>query len=173
MIINVKLIRSTFFFLDDLTLRKGEDPTAIDISQRSDGFIKSILLAIKGDIIEADIDLQDLVKFIKDIPTRIESQRFLGVPEDIIEVKAYVEVEAEDVAESIEPVETTVEDEGNSNEEGQEDQGMLIDILDGNVKQVVAKIRQSNLSDEQKIELISIEEAGKNRSIVIAAINEA
>ncbi len=172
MIINVKLIRSTFFFLDEITLRKGGDPTAIDISQRSDGFIKSILLALRADILEADIELQDLVKFIKDIPTRIEAQRFLGIPEDIIEVKAYVEVEAEDVVEAVEPTENAVEDKGDSDEEGQKE-GVLDDLLEGNVKQVVAKIRQAKLSDEQKIELISIEEAGKNRSIVIAAINEA
>ena len=121
MIINVKLIRSTFFFLDEITLKKGEDPTAIDISQRSDGFIKSILLALRADILEADIELQDLVKFIKDIPTRIESQRFLGIPEDIVEVKAYVEVEAEDVVEATEPVENTAEDKGANDEEGQEE----------------------------------------------------
>ena len=172
MIINVKLIRSTFFFLDEITLKKGEDPTAIDISQRSDGFIKSILLALRADILEADIELQDLVKFIKDIPTRVEAQRYLGIPEDIIEVKAYVEVEAEDVVEALEPAEDVVVNKGTDDEKGQEE-GLLGDVLEGNVKQVVAKIRQAKLSDEQKIELISIEEAGKNRSIVIAAINEA
>lgn len=172
MIINVKLIRSTFFFLDEVTLKKGEDPTELDISQRSDGFIKSILLALKSGILEADIEMEDLIRFIKDIPTRIEAQRFLGIPEDIIEVKAHVEVDAEDAVEAVEPVEDVVEDKGTDNEEGQKE-GVLSDHLEGNVKQVVAKLRQAKLSDEQKIELISIEEAGKNRSIVIAAINEA
>ena len=81
-------------------------------------------------------------------------------------VEAEVEAEPEIVEEIKEVV---IEDSQNEEEE----KGLLIDLLDGTIKQVTAKIRAAELSDEQRLELIELEEANKNRAIVIAAINEA
>ena len=160
MIINLQLLRSAFFFLGELCLSKNGDPVDVDISNKDDGFIKSIALSIRSGVLDTDADISDIVKNIKDLPSRIELQRILGLAEDIIEV----------VADSVEVIVDLFD--GDEEEEKQQEKD-ISSLLSGPVKQVVLKIKEANLSDEEKIELISIEEANKNRSIVIAAINEA
>lgn len=162
MIINLQLLRSAFFFLGDLCLSKNGDPVDIDISNKDDGFIKSIALSIISGVLDTDTDISDIVKNIKDLPSRIELQRILGLAEDIIEV----------VADSAEVIVDLLDGDEEAEEDKQEEKD-ISSLLSGSVKQVVLKIKEANLSDEEKIELISIEEANKNRSIVIAAINEA
>lgn len=169
MIISINLIRTTFFFIEDVTLIKGAGPVDIDISTRSDMFINAICAALRSNIVEANIEIQDLVRCIKDISFRVSCQRNFGLtPDTITVVEAEVEVEAEpEIVEEIKEV--VIEDSQNEEEE----KGLLIDLLDGTIKQVTAKIRTAELSDEQRLELIELEEANKNRAIVIAAINEA
>lgn len=159
MIINLQLLRSAFFFLGELCLSKNGDPVDIDISNKDDGFIKSIALSIRSGVLNTDADISDIVKHIKDLPSRIELQRILGLTEDVIEV----------VADSVE----VISDLFDGDEEEKQQEKDISSLLSGPIKQVVLKIKEANLSDEEKIELISIEEANKNRSIVIAAINEA
>lgn len=159
MIINLQLLRSAFFFLGELCLSKNGDPVDVDISNKDDGFIKSIALSIRSGVLDTDADISDVVKNIKDLPSRIELQRILGLAEDVIEV----------VADSVE----VVVDLFDGDEEEKQQEKDISSLLSGPVKQVVLKIKEANLGDEEKIELISIEEANKNRSIVIAAINEA
>lgn len=166
MIISINLIRTTFFFIEDVTLIKGAGPVDIDISTRSDMFINAICAALKSNIVEANIEIQDLVRCIKDISFRVSCQRNFGITPDTI---AVVEAEAEVEPEIVEEIkEVVIEDSQN-----EEEKGLLIDLLDGTIKQVTAKIRTAELSDEQRLELIELEEANKNRAIVIAAINEA
>lgn len=159
MIINLQLLRSAFFFLGELCLSKNGDPVDVDISNKDDGFIKSIALSIRSGVLNTDADISDIVKNIKDLPSRIELQRILGLAEDVIEV----------VADSVE----VISDLFDGDEEEEQQEKDISSLLSGPIKQVVLKIKEANLSDEEKIELISIEEANKNRSIVIAAINEA
>lgn len=159
MIINLQLLRSAFFFLGELCLSKNGDPVDVDISNKDDGFIKSIALSIRSGVLNTDADISDIVKHIKDLPSRIELQRILGLAEDVIEV----------VADSVE----VISDLFDGDEEEEQQEKDISSLLSGPIKQVVLKIKEANLSDEEKIELISIEEANKNRSIVIAAINEA
>jgi hypothetical protein len=169
MIISINLIRTTFFFIEDVTLIKGTGPVDIDISTRSDVFINAICAALRSNIVEANIEIQDLVRCIKDIPFRVSCQRNFGLTPDtisVVEVEAEVEAEPEIVEEIKEVVIENLQDE-------KEEKGLLIDLLDGTIKQVTAKIRTAELSDEQRLELIELEEANKNRAIVIAAINEA
>jgi hypothetical protein len=169
MIISINLIRTTFFFIEDVTLIKGAGPVDIDISTRSDMFINAICAALRSNIVEANIEIQDLVRCIKDIPFRVSCQRNFGLTPDtisVVEVEAEVEAEPEIVEEIKEVVIENLQDE-------KEEKGLLIDLLDGTIKQVTAKIRTAELSDEQRLELIELEEANKNRAIVIAAINEA
>lgn len=165
MIISINLIRTTFFFIEDVTLIKGTGPVDIDISTRSDMFINAICAALRSNIVEANIEIQDLVRCIKDIPFRVSCQRNFGLTPDTISV-VEVEAEPEIVEEIKEVVIENLQDE-------KEEKGLLIDLLDGTIKQVTAKIRTAELSDEQRLELIELEEANKNRAIVIAAINEA
>lgn len=164
MIINLQLLRSAFFFLGELCLSKNGDPVDVDISNKDDGFIKSIALSIRSGVLNTDADISDIVKHIKDLPSRIELQRILGLAEDVIEV----------VADSAEVISDLFDgDEEAETEEEKQQEKDISSLLSGSIKQVVLKIKEANLSDEEKIELISIEEANKNRSIVIAAINEA
>ena len=164
MIINLQLLRSAFFFLGELCLSKNGDPVDIDISNKDDGFIKSIALSIRSGVLNTDADISDVVKNIKDLPSRIELQRILGLAEDVIEV----------VADSVEVISDLFDgDEETEAKEEKQQEKDISSLLSGPIKQVVLKIKEANLSDEEKIELISIEEANKNRSIVIAAINEA
>ena len=88
MIINLQLLRSAFFFLGELCLSKNGDPVDVDISNKDDGFIKSIALSIRSGVLNTDADISDIVKNIKDLPSRIELQRILGLAEDVIEVVA-------------------------------------------------------------------------------------
>jgi hypothetical protein len=148
-----------------VTLIKGTGPVDIDISTRSDVFINAICAALRSNIVEANIEIQDLVRCIKDIPFRVSCQRNFGLTPDTISV-VEVEAEPEIVEEIKEVVIENLQDE-------KEEKGLLIDLLDGTIKQVTAKIRTAELSDEQRLELIELEEANKNRAIVIAAINEA
>ncbi len=168
MIINLQLLRSAFFFLGELCLSKNGDPVDVDISNKDDGFIKSIALSIRSGVLNTDADISDIVKHIKDLPSRIELQRILGLTEDVIEVVADSVEVISDLFDGDEGTETETETE----EEKQQEKD-ISSLLSGPIKQVVLKIKEANLSDEEKIELISIEEANKNRSIVIAAINEA
>ena len=142
MIISISLVRKTFFFIGDVALRKGADPVDVDISTRSDMFIAAICSAIRNNVIEANIEVQDLVGCIKDIPSRIMCQRNLGLTPDTV---AVVEVVVEQAAE-VDKVDEVVEDIENE-EEGKEE-GLLVDLLDGNVKQVIVKIKIAELSDE-------------------------
>ena len=66
MIINLQLLRSAFFFLGELCLSKNGDPVDVDISNKDDGFIKSIALSIRSGVLNTDADISDIVKHIKD-----------------------------------------------------------------------------------------------------------
>lgn len=173
MIISINLIRTTFFFIEDVTLIKGTGPVDIDISTRSDVFINAICAALRSNIVEANIEIQDLVRCIKDISFRVSCQRNFGLTPDtitVVEAEVEVEVEVEAEPEIVEEIKEVVIE---NLQDEKEEKGLLIDLLDGTIKQVTAKIRTAELSDEQRLELIELEEANKNRAIVIAAINEA
>lgn len=49
---------------------------------------------------------------------------------------------------------------------------MLEDILLGSNKQVLGKIKDAALSEDEAKALIALEKDNKNRAIIIAAINE-
>ncbi len=168
MIINLKLVRSNFYFLDDLTLVKNADPVPIDLLSKPDSFIQAIFLSLRSGIIDADIEAIDLVRFIKDIPTRISLQRSYGFEVDSIEVvqKTVVEVEPEVTVEDV------IVDTGDENIEEGKREGLLGDILTGTNKQVLTKIKDANLSEDEKVALVKLEQDNKNRAIIIAAINE-
>lgn len=169
MIINLKLVRSNFYFLDDLTLVKNADPVPIDLLSKPDSFIQAIFLSLRSGIIDADIEAIDLVRFIKDIPTRISLQRSYGFEVDSIEVvqKTVAEVEPEVAVEDV-AVDSGDEDE----KEESESKRVLEDILTGSNKQVLTKIKDANLSEDEKVALVKLEQDNKNRAIIIAAINE-
>lgn len=166
MIINLKLLRSAFFFLGDLCLAKNGNMESVNLDDKEDSFKKSLALSIHSGVLESDVGISDIVNSIKDLPIRIDLQRAIGLPEDVIEIV----VDTKEIK-----IESTVEESKHTEEiiSTSDDNKNLEYLLTGSVKQVVAKIKEANLGDEEKLELMSIEESGKNRSIVIAAINEA
>lgn len=168
MIIDVNLLRSTFYFLEDLTLTKNSGPQSVDISSKNDAFIRALALGIKAGTLESNIELEDLAKYVKDIPTRVGLQRVLGLIEDkVIEVVAEVIVDAiEDIAEAASDVAETVSDFFG------EEEVDIQELLSGTNKQVLSKIKDATLTPEQIKELENTESQNKNRAIILAAIKE-
>ena len=168
MIIDVNLLRSTFYFLEDLTLTKNSGPQSVDISSKNDAFIRALALGIKAGTLESNIELEDLAKYVKDIPTRVGLQRVLGLIEDkVIEVVAEVIVDAiEDIAEAASDVAETVSDFFG------EEEVDVQELLSGTNKQVLSKIKDATLTPEQIKELENTESQNKNRAIILAAIKE-
>lgn len=168
MIIDVNLLRSTFYFLEDLTLTKNSGPQSVDISSKNDAFIRALALGIKAGTLESNIELEDLAKYVKDIPTRVGLQRVLGLIEDkVIEVVAEVIVDAiEDIAEAASDVAETVSDFF------EEEEVDIQELLSGTNKQVLSKIKDATLTPEQIKELENTESQNKNRAIILAAIKE-
>lgn len=168
MIIDVNLLRSTFYFLEDLTLTKNSGPQSVDISSKNDAFIRALALGIKAGTLESNIELEDLAKYVKDIPTRVGLQRVLGLIEDkVIEVVAEVIVDAiEDIAEAASGVAETVSDFF------EEEEVDIQELLSGTNKQVLSKIKDATLTPEQIKELENTESQNKNRAIILAAIKE-
>lgn len=172
MLINIKLIRAAFFFLEDLVLTKGSDPTQVDISTKTDSFISVLVNSLVSGVIEADIEASDLVRFIKDLPTRIGLQKAYGLEVDELVVVHKVQEEA--IEEAVEIAEVSVaEDEiGVVEDEEEKSERVLEDILLGSNKQVLSKIKDAALSEDEAKTLIALEKDNKNRAIIIAAINE-
>lgn len=168
MIIDVNLLRSTFYFLEDLTLTKNSGPQSVDISSKNDAFIRALALGIKAGTLESNIELEDLAKYVKDIPTRVGLQRVLGLIEDkVIEVVAEVIVDTiEDIAEAASDVAETVSDFFG------EEEVDIQELLSGTNKQVLSKIKDVTLTPEQIKELENTESQNKNRAIILAAIKE-
>ncbi len=168
MIIDVNLLRSTFYFLEDLTLTKNSGPQSVDISSKNDAFIRALALGIKAGTLESNIELEDLAKYVKDIPTRVGLQRVLGLIEDkVIEVVAEVIVDTiEDIAEAASDVAETVSDFFG------EEEVDIQELLSGTNKQVLSKIKDATLTPEQIKELENTESQNKNRAIILAAIKE-
>lgn len=169
MIINLKLLRSAFFFLGDLCLTKNGNMESVNLDDKEDSFKKSLALSIHSGVLESDLSIAEIASSIKDLPVRIDLQRALGLPEDVIEVVAKTE---EVKTENIPSEDKSAQEDIVKEDKTEDDKGIDV-LLSGSVKQVLAKLKEANLSDEEKLELMSIEESGKNRSIVIAAINEA
>lgn len=168
MIIDVNLLRSTFYFLEDLTLTKNSGPQSVDISSKNDAFIRALALGIKAGTLESNIELEDLAKYVKDIPARVGLQRVLGLIEDkVIEVVAEVIVDTiEDIAEAASDVAETVSDFFG------EEEVDIQELLSGTNKQVLSKIKDVTLTPEQIKELENTESQNKNRAIILAAIKE-
>ena len=86
MIINLKLLRSAFFFLGDLCLTKSGNMESVNLDNKEDSFKKSLALSIHSGVLESDLSIAEIASSIKDLPVRIDLQRALGLPEDVIEV---------------------------------------------------------------------------------------
>ncbi len=168
--ITVQLTRSTFYFLEDISLTKG-GITQIDMDNRSDSFISSLVASIKGGILEADIGVEDLICMVKDNYTRLGLKVRYGLEAD--EKDLVIKEEAEAVIISVD--EKTDEIDEAVNEEAEQEAPVEVDlqkILAGSAKNVLASIKNDGLTDEQLESMLELEKANKGRAMIIAALTE-
>lgn len=164
--ITVQLTRSTFYFLEDVSLTKG-GITQVDMDNRSDSFISSLVASIKGGILEADIGVEDLICMVKDNYTRLGLKVRYGLDAD--EKDLAIKEEAEAVIISIDEADETV------GEEAEQEAPVKVDlqkILAGSAKNVLASIKNDGLTDEQLESMLELEKANKGRAMIIAALTE-
>lgn len=168
--ITVQLTRSTFYFLEDVSLTKG-GITQVDMDNRSDSFISSLVASIKGGILEADIGVEDLICMVKDNYTRLGLKVRYGLEAD--EKDLVIKEEAEAVIISVD--EKTDEIDEAVNEEAEQEAPVEVDlqkILAGSAKNVLASIKNDGLTDEQLESMLELEKANKGRAMIIAALTE-
>lgn len=174
--INIKALRSTFFFLGSIAAIKGQGAVTVNLDSQTDAVLKGLVTSIKAGVIGSDTDALSVADQIKDPNTKADAYAILGIasPEDTGTFDDVVTTEL--VIESVEP-EPTPEPEPvpavlTEDEEYQEYIDNLKDLLDGNVKIVIEKLSNTGLNDEDKIRLIDLEQQDKNRKAVLTAINE-
>jgi hypothetical protein len=171
--ITVQLTRSTFYFLEDVSLTKG-GITQVDMDNRSDSFISSLVASIKGGILEADIGVEDLICMVKDNYTRLglkirygldADEKDLAIKEEAEAVVISVDEKIDEVDEVDEAVSEEVEPEAPAEVDLQK-------ILAGSAKNVLASIKNDGLTDEQLESMLELEKANKGRAMIIAALTE-
>lgn len=168
--ITVQLTRSTFYFLEDVSLTKG-GITQVDMDNRSDSFISSLVASIKGGILEADIGVEDLICMVKDNYTRLGLKVRYGLDADEKDLTIKEEAEAVviSVDEKIDEVDEAVSEETEPETPAEVD---LQKILAGSAKNVLASIKNDGLTDEQLESMLELEKANKGRAMIIAALTE-
>lgn len=178
MLVKLKSVYNTFFFLEDLCLTRGKEPQAVDLTDRTDSFIQVIATSVSTGLLAADKSVTELVNIIKDPLIKHNLALAIGVQVDSVfadtataEIEV-IEVITETTETPIEPVATDSVEEL-SDEETADEADPFADLLEGTVKAVTAKIKNADLTEEQKAQVSELEQKGKNRSAVLSAINEA
>ena len=169
--LKLSLIDKNFFFLDGLNIVKGEEQE-IDLADKSDTFISSIASSIAVGILKSETTHSVLVGLIKEKNYRELMARRLRVDlsktQDVIETKPVItniEVEVEEVVEEEIIVAEEVEEE--VLEEVVEDHDeALYSLLLGSNRSVSTKLKNADLSTEDKKRLLESEKSGKNRAVV-------
>ena len=167
MVINLKTIRSAFYFLGHIALTKSGGTTQVDLLSCEDSILLGIACALKNGELQSDVDAISIGAFIKDIKIKTMFNKVFNISEKLVETAVVVEeVITEVISPAVEEVITTEEQE----EAGYFDS--LKELLNGNVKVVVENLSNAALSDEDKIALLDFEQQDKNRKAVITAISE-
>ena len=151
--IKLSLIDKNFFFLGDFNMVKGEEQE-VDLADKPDTFIASIASSIAVGILKSETTHNVLVGLIKEEDYRSSMARKLRVDlnktQDLIEVKPVItNIEVEEVEK--------VEEDYNE---------YLYSLLLGSNRSVSTKIKEADLSDEDKEALLESEKNGKNRAVV-------
>ncbi len=179
MLVNLESVYNTFFFLEDLCLTRGQRPHPVDLTDRTDSFIQVIATSISTGLLAADKSVTEIVESIIDPVTRQNVALSLGVKvESIFSDTVTAEVEVieviEEVAEEANPsIEADTDGAEKEPEEEAEQVDPFGDILEGSAKAIAAKIKNADLTEEQKAQLLELEKNGKSRSAVLSIINEA
>ena len=179
MLIKITLLKKAFFFLEGLNLKKADGEVEVDLSDKSDSFKATIARSIVSGILTSDADPAEIVELVenelfksnlKGDVTNISDTSFSDEIETVAEVVA-VEVEEEESedeeAEEAEEAEESESEDAPSVEEIDEALGEDIsEILKGTNKSVSNKIRNADLSADDKAALLAIEKDGRNRTVI-------
>ncbi|RLA67211.1 MAG: hypothetical protein DRQ78_03045 [Epsilonproteobacteria bacterium] len=161
--IKLSLIDKNFFFLDGLNIVKGEEQE-IDLAGQSDTFIASIASSIAVGILKSETTHSVLIGLIKENNYREVMARRLRVDlsktQDVIETKPVItNIVVEEIPEP-EPEPEVEEAPKDTNDEE------LYSLLKGSNRSVSSKIKDADLSSEDKSKLLKAEEDGRNRAVV-------
>ena len=175
--VKVKLIHGAFLFIDNIQIER--ETQEVDLQGKSDAFIRTLALQIACGKVQSDKKYEALIAIIENDGVKYETAILTGVNtsapkvkiEDIIEAPVEVlEVISEEVTE-VEGVADTVSAE-DLPEEISIPAIELAELLSGTSKNVVTALKAATLTEDQKIELLGLEEEGKNRATVKTAIEE-
>ena len=166
--ISLETVYNGFFFLEDLSLVKGKPATEVDLSDKSDSFIKTIAIGVSIGTLRSNVGVKQIINLIQNKRIRLELlSSLLG---ETIEEELSI---TETVTAEVEIVESIQEDIPSTEDEDQDEPvDPFAEILDGSNKTVIAKIKNACLTEEQKSKLIELEVANRNRVAILNAIKE-
>lgn len=176
MLIKITLLKKAFFFLEGLNLKKADGEVEVDLSDKSDSFKATIARSIVSGILTSDADPAEIVELVenelfksnlKGDVTNISDTSFSDEIETVAEVVAVEVEEEESEDEEAEEAEESESEDAPSVEEIDEALGEDIsEILKGTNKSVSNKIRNADLSADDKAALLAIEKDGRNRTVI-------
>ena len=176
MLIKITLLKKAFFFLEGLNLKKADGEVEVDLSDKSDSFKATIARSIVSGILTSDADPAEIVELVenelfksnlKGDVTNISDTSFSDEIETVAEVVAVEVEEEESEDEEAEEAEESEFEDAPSVEEIDEALGEDIsEILKGTNKSVSNKIRNADLSADDKAALLAIEKDGRNRTVI-------
>jgi hypothetical protein len=183
--IEVKLIHGSFIFIDKFSIKKSDGKVKINLSDKSDAFLRTVASSILCGVLQSDSDVTAIVGLIRDVQTRSVVAASLGlqVSLDVLdtmdapaEIISDAELESADdvVDETVDEQDESEQDESEQEETAEEDSGdNLKGLLTGNTKAIYRKIVAAKLDQAQKAKLVEIEESSRNRTSVISVIKES
>jgi len=165
--INVSLIDKTFFFLGDLNVSKTKGSEIVDLSNKNDGFYSSLANAIGLGILKSDMSHGELVKMIRDEDLRRSVAKKLKV--DLSKVVEKKVINEEDTTVEIIGIET---DEVVKEQTIEEVDETFRNLLKGTNRVVTSRLKDLDLSEEDKVGLLVVEKEGKNRVVIKKLLGE-
>lgn len=160
--IKASLVHRTFLFIESYALSKMDGEVEIDLADKSDLFKKVLVLSIIGGSVVSNVDYKDILETIKDNNLKLALKLSFG----LIPATAF-----EDVQDApVEVLEAVVEDI--PVEDTADKFAYLESLLEGSNKDIARKLKEANLTDEEKAALIAKEAAGKDRNGIKILIKE-
>jgi len=165
--INVSLIDKTFFFLEGLNISKGKGVEVVDLDNKSDSFYSSLASSIGFGILKSDMPHGDIVRLIRNedlresVAKRLKVDLSKKIEEKIIDV---IETDVEIVRiETEEPITESIPEEVDE---------IFKNILKGTNKIVSNRLKDLDLSEEDRVGLLDMEKEGKNRVVIKRLLGE-
>lgn len=160
--IKIELISETFFFLDGLNISKPDGSVDVDLEDKSDDFISSIITSISVGVLSSNKKPADLIGLIKNDKKLESLSKRLGI--EIGKIKDTTKAKPEIIkVELEEPQIESTEDEVNE---------IFTKLLKGSNRVVSTRIKDAVLSDEDKATALKIEKEGRNRAVVKKLLGE-